>query len=51
MPRHSIDDWEDFSHQFVAKFQSLSDKPAQPWDVKSIKHQSDEISNNEEQHS
>jgi hypothetical protein len=38
LPRHCIDDWDDFSRQFVANFQSLSDKPVQPWDLKSIKH-------------
>jgi hypothetical protein len=37
-----IDDWEDSNCRFVTNFQSLSDKPAQPWDLKSIKHQSDE---------
>jgi hypothetical protein len=33
---------DDFSRRFVANFQSLSDKPAQPWDLKSIRRQSDE---------
>jgi hypothetical protein len=37
LPRHCIDDWSDFSQRFTANFQSLSDKPAQPWDLKSIK--------------
>jgi hypothetical protein len=37
LPRHCIDDWNDFSRRFTANFQSLSDKPAQPWDLKSIK--------------
>jgi hypothetical protein len=37
LPRHCIDDWSDFSRRFTANFQSLSDKPAQPWDLKSIK--------------
>jgi hypothetical protein len=37
LPRHYIDEWGDFSHQFIANFQSLSDKPAQPWDLKSIR--------------
>jgi hypothetical protein len=37
LPRHFIDDWSDFSRRFIANFQSLSDKPAQPWDLKSIK--------------
>jgi hypothetical protein len=27
LPRHSIDDWSDFSRRFTANFQSLSDKP------------------------
>jgi hypothetical protein len=42
LPRHCIDDWSDFSRHFIASFQSLSDKPAQPWDLKSIKRQGDE---------
>jgi hypothetical protein len=42
LPRHRIDDWSDFSRRFTANFQSLSDKPAQPWDLKSIKHRGDE---------
>jgi hypothetical protein len=42
LPRHCIDDWGDFSRRFVVNFQSLSDKLAQPWDLKSIKCQSDE---------
>jgi hypothetical protein len=42
LPRHCIDDWGDFSRRFTANFQSLSDKPAQPWDLKSIKHWGDE---------
>jgi hypothetical protein len=42
LPRHCIDDWSDFSRRFIANFQSLSDKPAQPWDLKSIKHRGDE---------
>jgi hypothetical protein len=33
LPRHCIDDWSDFSRCFIANFQSLSDKPAQPWDL------------------
>jgi hypothetical protein len=37
LPRHYIDDWSDFSRRFIANFQSLSDKPAQPWDLKSIR--------------
>jgi hypothetical protein len=42
LPRHCIDDWGDFSRRFTANFQSLSDKPAQPWDLKSIKRRGDE---------
>jgi hypothetical protein len=42
LPRHFIDDWSDFSRRFIANFQSLSDKPAQPWDLKSIKRRGDE---------
>jgi hypothetical protein len=42
LPRHCIDDWSDFSRRFTANFQSLFDKPAQPWDLKSIKRQGDE---------
>jgi hypothetical protein len=42
LPRHCIDDWSDFSRCFTANFQSLSDKPAQPWDLKSIKRQGNE---------
>jgi hypothetical protein len=42
LPRHYIDDWSDFSRRFIANFQSLFDKPAQPWDLKSIRFQSDE---------
>jgi hypothetical protein len=41
LPRHCIDDWSDFSRRFTANFQSLSDKPAQPWDLKSIKRRGD----------
>jgi hypothetical protein len=37
LPRHCIDNWSDFSRCFIANFQSLSDKPAQPWDLKSIR--------------
>jgi hypothetical protein len=37
LPRHYIDDWSDFSRRFIANFQSLSDKPTQPWDLKSIR--------------
>jgi hypothetical protein len=42
LPRHCINDWSDFSQRFTANFQSLSDKPTQPWDLKSIKRQGDE---------
>jgi hypothetical protein len=42
LPRHYIDDWSDFSRCFIANFQSLSDKPAQPWDLKSIRRGVDE---------
>jgi hypothetical protein len=42
LSRHCIDDWSDFSRRFTANFQSLSDKPAQPWDLKSIKCRGDE---------
>jgi hypothetical protein len=41
LPRHSIDDWSHFSRRFTANFQSLFDKPAQPWDLKSIKRRGD----------
>jgi hypothetical protein len=37
LPWHCIDNWSDFSRCFIANFQSLSDKPAQPWDLKSIR--------------
>jgi hypothetical protein len=40
--RHFINDWTDFYHRFVANFQSLSNKSAQPWDLKSIKRRNDE---------
>jgi hypothetical protein len=42
LPRHCIDDWSDFSRRFTANFQSFSDKPAQPWDLKSIKRRGNE---------
>jgi hypothetical protein len=42
LPQHCIDDWSDFIRCFIANFQSLSDKSAQPWDLKSIRHQGDE---------
>lgn len=37
LPRHCIDNWDDFYDPFIANIQSLSNKPAQPWDLKSIK--------------
>jgi hypothetical protein len=40
--RHCIDDCGDFSRRFVTNFQSVSNKLAQPWDLKSIKRQNDE---------
>jgi hypothetical protein len=42
LPRHCIDDWSDFSRCFITNFQSLFDKPAQPWDLKTIKRRGDE---------
>jgi hypothetical protein len=42
LPRHCIDDWGDFSRRFIANLQSLFDKPAQPWDLKSIRCQNDD---------
>jgi hypothetical protein len=42
LSRHCIDDWSDFSRRFITNFQSLSDKPAQLWDLKSIRHRGDE---------
>jgi hypothetical protein len=42
LPRHCIDDWSDFSRRFITNFQSLSDKPVQPWDLKSIKRRGHE---------
>jgi hypothetical protein len=42
LPQHCIDDWGDFSRHFIANFQSLSNKPVQPWDLKSIRHRGDE---------
>jgi hypothetical protein len=41
LPQHCIDDWSDFSQRFIANFQSLSDKPMQPWDLKTIKRRGD----------
>jgi hypothetical protein len=43
LPRHCIDDWSDFSQPFIANFLSLSNKPMQPWDLKSIRCQSDKM--------
>jgi hypothetical protein len=42
LPRHCIDDWSDFSRRFIANFQSLSNKPVQPCDLKSIRRRGDE---------
>jgi hypothetical protein len=42
LPRHCINDWSDFSCHFIANFQSHSNKPAQPWDLKFIRRQGDE---------
>jgi hypothetical protein len=42
LPRHDIDDCSDFSRRFTANFQSLSNKPTQPWDLKSIRRHGDE---------
>jgi hypothetical protein len=42
LPQHCIDDWSDFSRHFIANFRSLSDKSAQPWDLKSIRRRGDE---------
>jgi hypothetical protein len=42
LPQHCIDDWSDFSWRFIANFQTLFDKLAQPWDLKSIKCRGDE---------
>ncbi|KAJ1288427.1 hypothetical protein BS78_02G088200 [Paspalum vaginatum] len=36
------DNWDDFCRPFIANFQSLSDKPVQPWDLKSIKRKDSE---------
>lgn len=37
LKRGSIEDWGDFRRLFIANFQSLSDKPAQRWDLKGIR--------------
>jgi hypothetical protein len=42
LPQHCINDWNDFSRRFTTNFQSLSDKSAQPCDLKSIKRRGDE---------
>jgi hypothetical protein len=42
LPRHYIDNWSDFSRRFITNFQSLSDKLAQPSDLKSIKRRGDQ---------
>jgi hypothetical protein len=44
LPRQCINDWSYFSRCFIANFQSLSDKPAQPWDLKSIKRRGMKLS-------
>lgn len=36
-PCHYINDWTEFCHWFITNFQSLFDKLAQTWDLKSIK--------------
>jgi hypothetical protein len=43
LPQHCINDWSDFSRRFIVNFQSLFDKPTQPWDLKYIRRQNDEI--------
>jgi hypothetical protein len=43
LPRHCINDWSNFSRRFITNFQSLFDKPTQPWDLKSIRRQNNEI--------
>jgi hypothetical protein len=42
LPRHCVDNWDDFYDWFVANFQSLSNRPTQPWDLKSIRRKNDE---------
>jgi hypothetical protein len=42
LPRHCINDGSDFSRCFIINFLSLTDKPAQPWDLKSIRRRGDE---------
>jgi hypothetical protein len=42
LPQHCINDWSDFSRCSIANFQSLSNKPVQPWDLKSIRRRGDE---------
>ena len=42
LPCHCFNDGDNFSHRFVVNFQSLYDKPAQTWDLMSIKRQSNE---------
>ena len=37
LKRGCIEDWGDFCRLFIANFQSLSDKPAQRWDLKTIR--------------
>lgn len=42
LPCCCIDRWADFCDRFIANYQSLSDKPAQPWDLKSFRCNDDE---------
>lgn len=42
LPCHCINHWANFCNKFVSIFQSLCDKPAQPWDLKSIRHRNNE---------
>jgi len=37
LPNNYIDSWDSFCAKFTANFNSLSDKPAQPWDLKTVK--------------
>jgi hypothetical protein len=41
LPHHCIDRWADFYDKLISNFQSLSYKPAQPWDLKSVKSKND----------
>jgi hypothetical protein len=42
LPHHYIDHCADFYDKFISNFQSLSDKPSQPWDLKSVRRKNDE---------